>query len=119
MWCLWRGTLLALLFLVAQVVSQAWIDEITSWGPLDSQVTLGQSNGGALEELSELSDVGYKCFMWHLKADGSLLMFNGAYGQRVIVDLPSKTVVVQTAVTDEAGWLPEIKAMVEAAARCN
>ena len=33
--------------------------------------------------LSDLSEVGYKCFMWHLKADGSMPMFNGAYGQRV------------------------------------
>jgi hypothetical protein len=82
-----------------RVVSEAWIDEISSWGPLDSQVTLGQSEGDALEELSELADVGYKCFMWHLRSDGSLLMFNGAYGQRVIVHLPTKTVLVQTAVT--------------------
>jgi hypothetical protein len=99
-----------------QVVSETWIDELTSWGPLDRHVALGQSNSGALEELSELSDVGYKCFMWHLKADGQRPMFNGAYGQRVIMDLPTKTVVVQTAVTDEAAWMPELKAMVEAAA---
>jgi hypothetical protein len=57
--------------------------------------------------------------MWHLKAHGSLLVFNGAYGQRVIVDLPTKIVVVQTSVKDEADWMPELKAMVEAATRCE
>ncbi len=46
-------------------------------------------------------------------------MFNGAYGQRVIVDLPTKIVVVQTSVKDEADWMPELKAMVEAATRCE
>ena len=43
-------------------------------------------------------------------------MFNGAHGQRAIVDLPIKTVVVQIAVTDEVDWLSKLKAMVEAAA---
>ena len=46
------------------------------------QVSLGVSTPGD-PSLSDLSEVGYKCFMWHLKADGSMPMFNGAYGQRV------------------------------------
>ena len=37
--------------------------------------------------LNDLSSRGYKLFFWHLRPDGSLPCFNGAYGQRVLVDL--------------------------------
>ena len=61
---------------------------------------------------------GYKCFMWHLKPDGSRPMFNGAYGQRVAIDLHTGAVVVQTAVTLDGSWLAELSAMLDAAGSC-
>jgi hypothetical protein len=42
-------------------------------------------------------------------------MFNGAHGQRVVIDMTTQAVVVQTAVTTETGWLPELEAMLDAA----
>ena len=53
--------------------------------------------------------------MWHAKADGSQLVFNGAEGQRVFVDLPSQTVLVQTAVEDAGDWQKELYALFLAA----
>eukprot|EP01046_Picozoa_sp_COSAG06_P039226 COSAG06_NODE_4609_length_4102_cov_63.784911_7_plen_91_part_00 len=54
-----------------RVVSEAWIDEITSWGPLDQQVRHGTPPRPGTGALCDLSDVGYKCYIWHLKADGA------------------------------------------------
>lgn len=70
-----------------QIVSEKWIDEITSWGDRDSQVRYGIAGLG----------FGYKAHMWHLKGDGSRLAFQGHHSQRVIVDMPTRTVLVQTA----------------------
>ena len=53
------------------MVSEAWIDEITSWGPLDQQVRHGTTPPQGTGALCDLSDVGYKCYIWHLKADGA------------------------------------------------
>ena len=52
---------------------------------------------------------------WHLKPDGSRPMFNGAHGQRVIIDLNTQALVVQTAVTTESDWLAELQAIVDRA----
>ena len=38
-------------------------------------------------------------------------------GCQVIVVMPTGTVLVQTAVTDASEWLPELQAMLEAAAQ--
>ena len=38
-----------------------------------------------------------------------------AQGQRVIIDMNTKAVVVQTAVTTESEWLPELVAMLDRA----
>lgn len=70
-----------------QIVSERWIDEITSWGDGDSQVRYGIAGLG----------FGYKAHMWHWKGDGSRLAFQGHHSQRVIVDMPTRTVLVQTA----------------------
>lgn len=53
--------------------------------------------------------------MWHAKADGSQLVFNGHHGQRVFVDLPTQTVLVQTAAGHEGNWQAELYAMFSAA----
>ena len=47
--------------------------------------------------------------------DGSLKRV--VSGCQVIVDMPTGTVLVQTAVTDASEWLPELQAMLEAAAQ--
>ena len=98
-----------------RVVSEAWIDEITSWGPRDQQVRYGTAPPPGAGALADLSDVGYKCYIWHLKPDGTRPMFNGAHGQRVIIDMATQAVVVQTAVTTETAWLSELEAMLDAA----
>ena len=89
-----------------RVVSEAWIDEVTSWGPKDQHVRLGAAPEGVPEGwehmwagggLNDLGGVGYKTFFWHLRPDGSLPMFNGAYGQRVVIDMRTGAVGVQVA----------------------
>jgi hypothetical protein len=44
-------------------------------------------------------------------------MFNGAHGQRVVIDLRTQAVVVQTAVmeTPQSEWLPELEAILDTA----
>ena len=54
-----------------RVLSEAWIDEICSWGAQDRQVRVGTAPAAHAPALCNLSAVGYKCFMWHLKADGT------------------------------------------------
>ena len=98
-----------------RVVSEAWVDEITSWSEKDRQVRFGTKPPPGAGALADLSDVGYKSYIWHLRPDGSRPMFNGAHGQRVIIDMKTQAVVVQTAVTTETGWLPELQAMLDAA----
>ena len=68
-----------------RVVSEAWIDEITSWGPLDQQVRHGTPPPPGTGALCDLSDVGYKCYIWHLKADG-------AQNKRLLYQLVLQTV---------------------------
>jgi hypothetical protein len=41
-----------------RLVSEAWIDEITSWGPLDQQVRHGSAGPAGASELCDLSAVG-------------------------------------------------------------
>lgn len=87
-----------------QVVSEKWVREFTTWGPLDTQVRHGVP----------ASHFGYKAHMWHNRPDGSRLYFNGHHGQRVVVDMPTRTVLVQTAVEHEGNWQAEMFAMFEA-----
>jgi len=90
-----------------QVVSQRWIDECTRWGELDQQVRVGVAT----------PRFGYKAHMWHAKPDGSRLYFNGHHGQRVMVDMPSRTVLVQTGVDHEGNWQAELFELFDAATR--
>jgi len=87
-----------------QVVSEKWVHEFTTWGPLDTQVRHGVP----------APHFGYKAHMWHNRPDGSRLYFNGHHGQRVVVDMPTRTVLVQTAVEHEGNWQAEMFAMFEA-----
>lgn len=90
-----------------QVISERWINELTRWGPLDSQVRLGAA----------MQDAGYKAFIWHTKPDGSRLYFSGFHGQRMLVDMPTRTVLVQTAVEHEGNWGNELLALLDAYTR--
>jgi len=93
-----------------QIVSRAWMESYSRWEPNEAQVRYG-----ALPRRQGYLLAGYKGFMWHAKADGSQLVFNGAEGQRVFVDLPSQTVLVQTAVEDAGDWQKELYALFLAA----
>ena len=55
-----------------QVVSEAWIAEVTSWGPQDQSGLWASGkhrNSTRLLEEGSLG-VGYKGFFWHHRADG-------------------------------------------------
>lgn len=90
-----------------QVVSQSWIDECTRWRTDERHMRMGVA----------MREYGYKAHMWHARADGSRLFFAGHHGQRVIVDMPTRTVLVQTAVEHEGNWRAELMALFDAATR--
>ena len=90
-----------------QVVSEAWIRECTRWTERDQQVRHGVAS----------PYFGYKAHMWHNQPDGSRLYFNGHHGQRVIIDLPTRTVLAHTAVDHQGNWQAELFSMFEAATR--
>jgi hypothetical protein len=90
-----------------QIISETWIQECTSWSAKDKQVRFGVAS----------NRYGYKAHMFHNKADGSRLYFNGHHGQRVIIDMPTKTVMVHTAVDHDGNWQEELFAMFDAATK--
>ena len=90
-----------------RVVSDAFFDEVFHWGADEQQaVFLADSSlrealaAGRREELRAIESFGvaYKGFFWHCKPDASQPRFVGHGGQTVVVDVPSQTVIVQTAV---------------------
>jgi hypothetical protein len=87
-----------------QIISQSWLRECTTWSARDSQVRFGVAG----------SSFGYKAHMWHAKPDGSRPYFNGHHGQRVVVDLPTNTVMAHTAVDHEGNWQQEMFALFDA-----
>eukprot|EP01052_Picozoa_sp_SAG31_P009024 SAG31_NODE_466_length_15291_cov_7.540066_9_plen_434_part_00 len=101
-----------------QVVSEAWIDEITSWNAEEATSCLwarGKHANSTLLFEQGILGVGYKAFFWHHKADGSQPVFSGHNGQMIIVDMPSETVLVMTGVSEEGPWLIELMAIMQAA----
>jgi CubicO group peptidase (beta-lactamase class C family) len=89
------------------IVSEAWINECTSWSEADAPVRHGRVR------LTQ----GYKALFWHARDDGSRPAMHGHHGQRVLIDLPSRTVLVQTAVDQQGPWERELLDMFEAATR--
>jgi CubicO group peptidase (beta-lactamase class C family) len=89
-----------------QVVSAGWIEACRTWGPQDRQVAYGAAR----------SDTGYKNFFWHPSPNGQWLVMNGAHGQRLAVDMNSRTVMVQTAVSSEGPWSRDFYALFDLAA---
>jgi hypothetical protein len=93
-----------------RIVSKAWMDSYSRWDNTEAQV-----RPGALPDRAGALLQGYKAFMWHARPDGSQLVFNGADAQRVFVDLPTGTVMVQTAVDQSGDWQKEAYALFQAA----
>lgn len=90
-----------------QVISEAWLRECTSWSDKDKQVRMGSIS----------SKFAYKAHMWHHNSNGTRLYFNGHHGQRVMIDLPTKTVLVHTAVDHEGNWEAELFEMFDSATK--
>jgi CubicO group peptidase (beta-lactamase class C family) len=89
------------------IVSEAWVNECTSWSEADAPVRVGRVR------LAQ----GYKALFWHARADGSRPAMHGHHGQRVLIDLPTRTVLVHTAVDQQGPWEPELLDMFDAATR--
>ena len=80
----------------AQIVSTEWMDSYGRWGTNEAQVRFGA--------LSAHPSAAYKNFFWHTKADGTRPLFSGAEGQPVLIDMPTQTVLTQTAVEGGGEW---------------
>ena len=89
------------------IVSEAWINECTSWSEADAPARVGRVR------LAH----GYKALFWHTRADGSRPAMHGHHGQRVLIDLPTRTVLVHTAVDQQGPWEHELQDMFDAATR--
>jgi hypothetical protein len=87
-----------------QVISESWIHECTHWGDKDRQCVYPNAEGR-----------GYKAHMWHNKADGSRPSFNGFHSQYVMIDMPTQTVLVHTAVDHIRQGNRELSKLFEAA----
>ena len=85
-----------------QIVSEEWINEMTTWGDKDRQVIYGKASGSA-----------YKCFLWHFRSDGTLPCFYGHGGQRVLIDMKTNTVLVHTAVDEKLAYDKELQMIIE------
>jgi hypothetical protein len=90
-----------------QVVSAKWIEECASWSDADAQARFDRAK----------PKIGYKCFFWHGRPNGTWMMMVGHDGQRVIIERNTEVVVVQTAVDESAAWRPELNEIVNAAGR--
>ena len=89
------------------IVSESWINECTSWSEADAPVRHGRVR----------LTTGYKALFWHARPDGSRPAMHGHHGQRVLIDLPTRTVLVHTAVDQQGPWEPELLDMFDAATR--
>ena len=76
-----------------QIVSKAWIDETSTHGPNDQASRFNVARPSR----------GYRNFFWHHSADGRMLRMAGAISQNMLIDKKTKTVLVQTGVSDESG----------------
>ncbi len=88
-----------------RIVRRQWIAECCTWRADEQQVNYGRPDARD----------GYKAFFWHARNDGSQPYFHGHHGQRVFVDIPTQTVMVQTAVDESPKMLRETYAIFAAA----
>eukprot|EP01050_Picozoa_sp_SAG11_P014010 SAG11_NODE_1683_length_4450_cov_2.569984_4_plen_461_part_00 len=89
-----------------RVVGDCWFDELCAWTPGERELQ---------QQAIEQHGFGYKALLWHIKPDGTQPRFFGGGGQTILVDMASETVLVQTAVSDNTAWEPELLAIFEAA----
>jgi CubicO group peptidase (beta-lactamase class C family) len=79
-----------------QIIPASWMIDATTVRPEDAYLLPGHS----------MRDFGYGYLFWLLPGDRRQFALVGAFGQRIIVDPPSKLVMVQTALdeTDAGSW---------------
>ena len=90
-----------------QIVSKSWIDETSLHGEKDqaSRFNVARPNRG------------YRNFFWHHTSNGSVLRMAGALSQSILIDKKTKTVLVQTGISDENGGDEMMAALFSSA--CN
>jgi len=88
------------------IISESWINEFTTWSDKDSQCRVGVAG----------SWFGYKANMWHIWPNGKMPFFNGHHAQRLVIHLPTKTVLVQTGVEHSGDWQKELFTIFRSAA---
>ena len=76
-----------------QIVSKSWIDETSMHAEKDQA---GRFNAARPNR-------GYRNFFWHHTSNGSVLRMAGALSQSILIDKKTKTVLVQTGISDENG----------------
>lgn len=79
-----------------RIVPAQWMQDATTVRAEDAYLLPGHS----------MRDFGYGYLLWLLPGDRRQFALVGAFGQRIIVDPPSKLVMVQTALdeTDAGSW---------------
>ncbi|WPG35955.1 MULTISPECIES: serine hydrolase [Variovorax] len=90
-----------------QIVSREWMESYGRWESNEAQVRYGA--------LGTPFPAAYKAFIWHTKSDGTRPLFSGAEGQRVLIDVPTQTVLAQTGIDGTGDWQREIYALFQAA----
>lgn len=79
-----------------QIIPARWMTEATTVRPEDAYLRPGKA----------MADFGYGYLFWLLPGNRRQFALVGAFGQRIIIDPPSKLVMVQTALdeTDAGSW---------------
>lgn len=76
-----------------QIVPKKWIEDTANHSEKDQATRFNVARPGR----------AYKNFFWHHTADGGILRMAGAMSQNVLIDRKSKTILVQTGVSNEDG----------------
>jgi CubicO group peptidase (beta-lactamase class C family) len=76
-----------------QIVPKSWIEDTARHTDKDQASRFNVARPGR----------AYKNFFWHHTADGGMLRMAGALSQSVLLDRKTKTILVQTGVSDENG----------------
>ena len=90
-----------------QIVSKSWIDETSVHGEKDQASRFNTARPNR----------GYRNFFWHHTSNGSALRMAGALSQSILIDKKTKTVLVQTGISDENGGDEMMAALFSSA--CN
>lgn len=76
-----------------QIVPKSWIEDTATHSDKDNASRFNVARPGR----------AYKNFFWHHTADGGMLRMAGHMSQNVLIDRRSKTILVQTGVSNEDG----------------